>query len=178
VRYGSPRWRSLRALAAVTCCRSPPSLAQEVSASNHHHRARWSPHRTGAAARLSTPRRGRKCGDIPLNAEGNRCACPGRGETCHRSLALAGGLRLAMGLDEGVDHVTVLVNGPSQIANRAVNPDEHLVGGCPSSRGFSGGGPRPESCRGVGTWVICQEHQRFGRPISHLDEFPGLTATA
>src|SRR5918997_4254171 len=32
--------------------------------------------------------------------------------------------------------------------------------GCPGPRGFSGGGPSPESCRAVGTRVIGQEHHK------------------
>src|SRR6185369_14723791 len=44
---------------------------------------------SGAVSRC---RPGRKCGEMPLNADKNRCACPGRCEPLHRSFPLPGGL--------------------------------------------------------------------------------------
>jgi CheY-like chemotaxis protein len=52
-------------------------------------------------------------------------------------------------LDTGADDY---VTKPFGIAER----------GCPSSRGTSGGGPPPESCRSVGTRVNRQEHHEEG----------------
>jgi hypothetical protein len=63
-------------------------------------------------AAVSRWRRDRKCGNIPLNADRNRCACPGEVNS-------GGGLGVTVGGDQDVQDIPILVNRPPQVVGLA-----------------------------------------------------------